>query len=226
MRVIAYGEIHYDAGSDPGHVSGAAVAAEGQITMAPTAASSTVTPIRGRVDKGGRVAVDAELRLRALALDHATQPADFDTFAEEQPTLRPLASMLSALARIAAERDDEAAGHRLRSVLDFEPDEAAIAIVERMPPSTHTVAARVALLSAAERHSDVLALTHGIDDVDDVTALLLVYRAAALAAMGLSSAAHETWSAVLRARRYDPQIRRLARDLRDAAWADEVAPQR
>lgn len=194
--------------------------------MARSAASSTVTPIRGRADKEGRVAVDAELRLRSLALDPTTQPADLDTFADEQPTLRPLASMLSALARIAAQRDDGAAGHRLRSVLDVEPDEAAIAVVERMPPSTHTVAARVALLTAAERHSDVLALTHGIDDIDDVTALLLVYRAAALAAVGLSSSAHDTWSAVLRARRYDPQVRRLARDLRDAAWDDEVTAQR
>lgn len=189
-------------------------------------APSTVTPIRARTDKTGGVAVDAELRLRALASQPTTRPADYDAFADEHPELRPLASMLGALVRISAERDDEAAGHRLRSVLDVEPDEAAIAVVERMPPSTHTVVARVALLSAAERHSDVLALTHGIDAVDDVTALLLVYRASALAAVGLRAAALDAWSPVLRMRRYDPQIRRLARDLRDAAWDDEVSAQR
>lgn len=189
--------------------------------MAPsTTASSTVTPIRARVDRSGGAGADAELRLRALALDDASQPEDYDTFADQHPELRPLAAMLGALARIAMARDDEAVGHRLRSVRDVEPDEAAIAVVERMKPSTHTIAARVALLSAAERHSEVLALTHGIDDVDDVTALLLVYRASALAAVGLQAAALEAWSAVLRGRRHDPQIRRLARDMRDLAWSD------
>jgi hypothetical protein len=181
--------------------------------------ASTVTPIRGRTAGSARVAADAELTLRALVLDGGTQPDSFDAFADEHRELRPLATMLGALARIGAERDDDAAGRRLRSVLDVEPGDAPLAVVERMPPSTHTVAARVALLCAAERHSDVLALTHGVDDVDDVTALLVVYRGAALAGVGLFSAALDTWSRVLRARRHDPQVRRLARDLRDTAWS-------
>lgn len=187
--------------------------------MTSSPASSKVTSIRSRAGAAG-LSADAELTLRALATDATVHPDELDAFADENPELRPIAATVAALARLADDRDDAAAGRWLSAVLDVEPGEPSLAVAERLPASVRTRAAGVALLCAAERHSDVLALTHGLVDVDDVTALLLVYRACALAAVGFHVAATDTWSGVVQARRHDPQIRRLARDLRAAAWSD------
>lgn len=174
--------------------------------------SSSVTPIRARSTS------EAWDVLWSLIDDPAAGPAAFDDLAGSRPDLWSAATMLAALSRIARDERDGTATRQLRAVADGRVDASVIAVVERLPASTHVLATRVALASAAAHASEVLALTHGVAVVDDVTALLLVYRAGALRRVGMDASADGTVAGVLRSPRRHPAIRAVARDQQNAVY--------
>jgi hypothetical protein len=169
-------------------------------------------------DRGGGPVPGTDA-LCSLLDDPAVKATAFDDIANAEPQLGPVATMLGALARIVDDVSDDV--DALLTAVADRPDRAATDVALQLPVTTQTYVARVALASAAGRDSEVLALTHGTDDIDDVTALLLVYRATALARLGLAVAARQTVARVLRSRRHHPAIRAFARQQRATAWAEE-----
>jgi hypothetical protein len=174
--------------------------------------SSSVTPIRVQTSGG-----PAE-QLEALVTDPSADPAAFDALADAHPEAWAAATILAALARIAANARDGTADTQLQAVADTAVDDAACMLAARLGATVHARAAEIALASAAGRDSVVLALTHGVEVVDDVTALLLVYRATALARVGMVVSAQEAVDRVLRSRRHHPAVQALARRQRDVTW--------
>jgi hypothetical protein len=178
-------------------------------------ASSSVTPIRGHAG-GGPVEL-----LEAFVTDPAADPEAFDAVAAAHPEAWAAATVLAALARIAGDDRDGTAGAQLEAVADGDVDDAAVTIAARLGTSVHARATEVALASAAGRDSVVLALTHGLEVIDDVTALLLTYRAIALARVGMVVSAQSAVDRVLRSRRRHPAVRTFARRQRDMTWHRE-----
>jgi hypothetical protein len=181
--------------------------------------ADTVTTDDG--DVGAREASAAPVpALTAALADPAADPVDLDALAAGHPDLRLPATMIAALRSIAAGQGDDLA-ETLGAVADHDTPELdrAVRVLQRVPPSTDVTAARIALYSAAGRHDAVLALTHGVCAVDDRTALSLVYRATALAAVGLRAGARAQFTAILR-RRWHPAVREFARAQRRAVIGD------
>lgn len=157
--------------------------------------------------------------LTAVLVDPAAGPDDLDAVAAGDPDLWLPATVIAAVRRITAGQQDPSIAATLRAVVDPDDErdiERAINVLQRVPPSTDVAVARIALYSAARRHDAVLALTHGLVAVDDRTALSLVYRATALAGVGLWAGARETFTAVLR-RRWHAAVHEFARAQRSAA---------
>jgi tetratricopeptide (TPR) repeat protein len=86
----------------------------------------------------------------------------------------------------------------------------AIAVVEQLEPSTYTAVSLARFYIAAGQHEDAIDVTEGIENVDDATALLLVFRAVAFRERKLYDAAHEVFKQALRSRSRDPVIRHHA----------------
>lgn len=175
----------------------------------PSAATSSVTPIRTRPGGG-----PADL-LEALVIDPSADPEAFDALAQAHPEAWAVATMLAALARIAGNDRDGTAAGQLQAIADGAVDDAALALASRLRRTVSARAVEVALASATGRDSVVLALTHGVEAVDDVTALLLTYRATALARVGMVESAQKTVARVVRSRRHHPAVRAFARRQRD-----------
>lgn len=175
-------------------------------------ASSSVTPIRAHA--GGRA---VEL-LEALVTDPVADPEAFDALAAAHPEAWAAATVLAALARIAGDDRDGTAGEQLEAVADGDVNDTAVTVAGQLGATVHARAAEVALVSAAGRDSEVLALTHGVDVVDDVTALLLIYRATAFARVEMVVSAQDTIDRVLRSRRRHPAVQTFARRQRHTAW--------
>jgi hypothetical protein len=178
-------------------------------------ASSAFTPI-GADARGGPVEL-----LASLVTDPAADPAAFDALAEAHAGIWAAATALAALARIAADDRDGTAGEQLAAIADGDVDDAAITLAGQLGRTVHGRAAEVAMASAAGRDSAVLALTHGVEMVDDVTALLLTYRATALARVGMVVSAREAIDRVQRSRRRHPAVQAFARRQRNTAWRRE-----
>jgi hypothetical protein len=66
------------------------------------------------------------------------------------------------------------------------------------------------LYSDADRHAEVRDLTNGVENVDDATALLLVFRARALAGLGYLDAARECLRDAMKARSRSSAVRHRA----------------
>ena len=175
-------------------------------------ASSSVTPIRAQTGGG-----PAE-QLEALVSDPSADPAAFDAVADAHPEAWGAATIMAALARIAADDRGGTAGAQLEAVAESVVGDTAFMLAARLGATVHARAAQVALASAAGRDSVVLALTHGVEVVDDVTALLLIYRATALARVGMVVSAQEAVDRVLRSRRHHPAVQAFARRQRDMTW--------
>lgn len=175
-------------------------------------ASSSVTPIRAQTGGGS-----AE-QFETLVTDPSADPAAFDALAAAHPEAWAAATMMAALGRIAANDRGGTAGAQLLAVADGAVDDAAFMPAASLGATVHARAAEIALASAAGRDSVVLALTHGVEAVDDVTALLLIYRATALARVGMVVSAQETVDRVLRSRRHHPAVHAFARRQRDVTW--------
>jgi hypothetical protein len=125
-------------------------------------------------------------------------------------------AMLGALERL---RDPEASdGPDLRAAFDAaERAGTAERALSSAPSTVHTSVARVCLLTAAGRDEEVLALTHGVDVVDDLSAVLVCCRATALARVGMTATADDAWEALLNGRHHHADVRALARHQRTTA---------
>ena len=178
-----------------------------------SAASPSVTPIRSDADG------DPAQQLAALLADPTTDPEAFDALAAAHPTIWAAATVLAALRRIARDDRDGTAGEQLQVVADGAVDDAAMTVATQLGATVHARATEVALASAAGCDSEVLALTHGIEVIDDVTALLVTYRATGLARMGMVGSARETADRVARSRRRHPAVRAFARRQRSTVWS-------
>lgn len=89
--------------------------------------------------------------------------------------------------------------------------DAAIATVERIDPPTSVAALSLAeLYLETGRHDEVVEVTQGITNVDEVTALLCVFRGAALREQGYHDAAREAFKEALRVRSRPAAIRHRA----------------
>lgn len=88
--------------------------------------------------------------------------------------------------------------------------EDAIEMVEQLEPDH--VCGRVARRAyvAVGRYTDVVELTDGVENTDDATALLCVFRGVALREQGFQDAALEAFRQALRSRSRDTSIRHLA----------------
>lgn len=101
---------------------------------------------------------------------------------------------------------------------------AAIDIVEQLEPISTAALSLAELYAAAGRWDDVIELTDGVTNTDDVTALLCVYRAEALRAQGHREAARIACNEALRSRSRSPEIRFRALLVRAMTSLDEGKP--
>jgi tetratricopeptide (TPR) repeat protein len=93
--------------------------------------------------------------------------------------------------------------------LTGEPSKA-IEIVEQLEPTTYSAVSLAELYTQEGRYDEVIALTEGLNNQDDATALLLVFRGVAFREQGFLDAAHESFKEALRARSREPVIRHHA----------------
>lgn len=88
--------------------------------------------------------------------------------------------------------------------------DAAIWVVEQAEPTTASGLSLAELYLDAERFDEAIELTDGLSNVDDPTALLVVFRARALAQLGRFDAAREAVKEALRFKARLPAIRHRA----------------
>ena len=96
--------------------------------------------------------------------------------------------------------------------------DGAIETVEQLEPSTPSAVSLAELYSQSGRHDEVIELTNTLQNVDDATALLLVYRGVALRETGYLDGSLEAFKEALRARSRDSAIRNLAYSERAKAY--------
>ncbi len=92
---------------------------------------------------------------------------------------------------------------------DGELDEA-IDIVEHLEPTTFTALSLAELYAQAERYDEIVDITSDVQNHDDATALLCVFRGIALREKGLTDAAREAFAEALASRKRAPVIRHRA----------------
>jgi tetratricopeptide (TPR) repeat protein len=88
--------------------------------------------------------------------------------------------------------------------------DGAIDIVEQLEPTTYSAVSLAELYAQTSRWDDVIELTEGIQNEDDASALLLVFRGQAFRQQSFYDAAHESLKEALRARSRAAPIRHLA----------------
>lgn len=86
----------------------------------------------------------------------------------------------------------------------------AIEVVEQLEPTMCAAVSLAGLYTRAGRWTDVVGRTEGIRNEDDASALLCVFRGAALRERGTRDAAHEAFTEAPRARSRTKQVRHLA----------------
>lgn len=87
---------------------------------------------------------------------------------------------------------------------------AAIDIVERIEPTSYAALSLAELYSESGNYDAVMELTEGIENEDDSTALLLVFRGIALRENGMNEGSLEAFKEALRFRSRPVEIRNLA----------------
>ena len=85
--------------------------------------------------------------------------------------------------------------------------EGAIDVVEQLEPTTYAAVSLAELYIEAGRYDEAVALTDGIQNQDDASALLLCFRGTALRELGHYDAAHEALKEALRSRSRPAAIR-------------------
>jgi Tfp pilus assembly protein PilF len=84
------------------------------------------------------------------------------------------------------------------------------AVVEQLEPTTYSAVSLAELYAQTGSWDDVIALTEGVKNEDDASALLCVFRGQAFREQGFHDAAHETFKEALRSRSRAAPIRHLA----------------
>lgn len=87
---------------------------------------------------------------------------------------------------------------------------AAIDVVEQLEPTTFAALSLAELYSQADRHQEVVELTEGISNEDDVTALLCVFRGVAFRETDYFGAARESFKEALKSKKRAPVVRHRA----------------
>lgn len=178
-------------------------AAAGPYTVAANALLAIVAPCED----------DAGLEVRARAIYAALAAGDpgEDAFiAKYAPGLR---THVPITEQVGAELPMSRVGLALLHVETLQAlgrvEEAAdyVASIERDEVSALSLAE---LWIALERWSDVIDLTTGIENADDLSALMLVYRGIAFREQGYFDAAREAFRAALRSKKRSPLVRHLA----------------
>lgn len=88
--------------------------------------------------------------------------------------------------------------------------DAAVTVVEQLDPTTFAALSLAELYSDLGRHADVVGLTEGLSNDDDVTALLLVFRGVALREQGYPEAAREAFKEALKSKKREAVVRHRA----------------
>jgi tetratricopeptide (TPR) repeat protein len=86
----------------------------------------------------------------------------------------------------------------------------AIDVVEQLEPTTYAAVSLAELYAQTGRWDDVVELTEGMENEDDASALLCVFRGRAFREQGFHDAAHEALKEALRSRSRAASIRHLA----------------
>jgi tetratricopeptide (TPR) repeat protein len=155
----------------------------------------------------------AGLERRARALHAALEAGDPAT----DPLLRKytpgLVVYVPVTAQVSAEIGMSREGLALLYVellQELDRLEEAAAYVAALPRNEVSALSLAELWVALERWDDVVGLTTGVENTDDFTALMLVYRGIAFRAQGHYDAAREAFRAALRSKKRNPTIRHLA----------------
>ena len=88
--------------------------------------------------------------------------------------------------------------------------EGALRILGTLPDTPVTALSRADVLCALSRWSDAIAVTDGIENNDDVTAMAIIYRALAFRGLGEHTAARTCLAAALRSRARLQAVRHIA----------------
>jgi len=154
---------------------------------------------------------DEAQRLLGEAFAHGGEPAD-DPFTRKYlggASRMEVGIAAGVTAELPISRDGVglllAEMHQERGELD-----RAIDIVEQLDPSAYAALSLAELYVQAKRWNDVIEVTEQVKNEDDLTALLLVYRGAALRELGQHGAALEAFKEALRSRSRAREIRHFA----------------
>ena len=110
-------------------------------------------------------------------------------------------------------------GFRMRKSIRVAPGVRLNVSKRGVEPTTYAAVSLAELYVAAKRYPDVIELTDGIENTDDATALLCVFRGVAFREQGFHDAAHEAFKQALRSRSRDAAIRHLALSERATNYA-------
>lgn len=89
--------------------------------------------------------------------------------------------------------------------------DGAIGLLRSLPESPWVRVSLAELLREADRHEEVMTLTERVENLDDLSALLLVFRGAAMRELGFHDGALEALREALRLRSRTAPVRNLAR---------------
>jgi tetratricopeptide (TPR) repeat protein len=89
-------------------------------------------------------------------------------------------------------------------------DEAIVVVEQIGEPTSYAAVSLAELYLVSGRFDDVVDLTNGVENVDDVTALLNAYRGSALRNLGHQDAAREALKEALRSKKRESPILNFA----------------
>jgi tetratricopeptide (TPR) repeat protein len=151
---------------------------------------------------------------RATALlqwvfDQQRDPADDPFMKKYVTTMFRLVIAPGATAELGADR--AAVGLALAELSQDAGDRKhAIDVVEQLEPTTVTAVSLAELYADEARWDDVIELTDGVDNDDDLTALLCTYRGVALRERELFEASRAAFQEALKSKKRDPVVRHRA----------------
>ena len=174
-------------------------------------------------------ALDGFFCFQADNHDRARQALDLAFASGIEPTTHPFVQRYVTLAAVRLEiadgvkaelpLDRQAIGLALAELLQEEGQILrAIDIVEQLEPSTPAAVSLAELYLQAGKAAEVIALTNGIANEDDATALLCVFRGVALRETGANGASLEALKEALRSRKRASEIRHRALVERSATY--------
>lgn len=148
-------------------------------------------------------------RLLTKVFDSGRDPAADPFISKYLATRAEINIAVGVTTELPINRD--AVGLALAEICQHDSDlDGAIDVVEQLEPSAYAAVSLAELYSEAGRLDDVIELTDGLTNEDDATALLLVFRGAALREQGFNDAAHEAFKEALRSRSRAAPIRHFA----------------